>query len=75
MQSAADVAELVGDAFPARAVAGRVSCERMGDFVQQHLMDLVVVISRSQISRDADAALLVIGEPGSSFCVIERETP
>jgi hypothetical protein len=47
----------------------------MGDFVQQHLVDLVVLEALGEVPRDRDPMRAVVAEAGARRRAVEREGP
>ncbi len=75
MHAPADIADLLSNALPFRAVRGTVACHRMGDLVQQHLVNLVVIEALSKQTRDGDPLPRVVALPGAGPSPIEPEGP
>ena len=75
VRGAAHVAEVAGDGLPPGAVARGVPSKGMRDFVQQRLMDLIVVEPGCKVARDCDALALVVTQPCASLRMVEVETP
>ena len=75
VSTAANVAEVASDASPLRSVTGLVPRERVGDLVQQRLVDLMFAVLHREISRNADALLCVVAQTRASFCVVEPKGP
>ena len=57
-----DVAELGRDPAPPGTVPGARTGERVGDLVQQHLVDLVVVVAAGEVPRHRDALRRVVAQ-------------
>ena len=48
---------------------------RVRDLVQQHLVDLVVLVAGGEVLRDGDALVGVVAQPGAGLRVVEAEGP
>src|SRR6185312_11101237 len=75
VQSLALVAELCGHTLPFRSVPRVRPRDRVRDLVQQHLVDLVVLVAAGEVARDTDAAVGVVAEPRPRLRVVEAERP
>jgi len=71
--SATDVAEFERDLLPRWPVCGIETSKSVCHFMQQHLMNFVVVEACGEIARDGDAFVSEVALPGSSLGVIECE--
>lgn len=75
VQAGSLVAEIGRDGTPARTVPRAGSRDRVRDLVQKHLVNLVVLVSASQVTRYGDALCRVVAEAGSCLRVVEPEAP
>ena len=69
------VAEFPSDFFPLRAVTSTGTRNGVGDLVEQHLVDLVVIGAGGKMPRDGDAALLMVALAKPGLRVVELEAP
>lgn len=75
VSAATNITYVTRDTLPGWPVPGGSTSQGMRDFVQQNLMNLVVVKLRSQIARDGNASFCVVAEPRTAFRVIETKAP
>jgi len=60
---------------PCLTVTGASSRDSVGHFVQENLVDVVIISQPCKVARNGDAAFLVIAGTKPSLCVVEGETP
>ncbi|CAO1653560.1 hypothetical protein NYA9BBAC_02450 [Salinibacterium sp. NYA9b] len=75
MEALALIAELFGDGFPLRSMAGTGASHRVRYLMQQDLVDLVILVPRSQIPGHGDAFVREVAEPRARLGVVEGELP
>ena len=71
----ADISEAGGDRLPPRPVGSSRPGDGMGNFVQEHLMDVVVIKSRGEMPRHGDALFGESTHAGAGLGVVESEAP
>ena len=69
------VAQFGRDPTPLRAVARAGPCQSVGNFVQQHLVHIVVAFALGEVSRKRDAALRMIALTKACLCVVKPKRP
>lgn len=75
VRASTDVSQIAGDLLPLRAVGSCGARERVGDLMQQHLVDLVVLEFLGKILRDGDPALRVIAQARPALRIVEAKAP
>lgn len=75
MGALTDVAEFARGRQPLSPVRSPRTGDCVRNFVQQNLVDLIVVESRSKILRNRDFPLRVVALAGSGLGIIEAEGP
>lgn len=73
--SATLVAKFSGGSEPFSAVACSCARDRVSDFVEEDLVDVVVFGQDAQVARHCDASLGVIAGAKTSFRVVKSKTP
>ena len=75
VQALALIAQLFRNCFPLCSVPGTGPSHGMRNLVQEHLVDFVILVARSEILRHGDAFVGVVAEPCASLGVVESELP
>lgn len=75
VRALADIAELARDRLPFRSVRSPHPCDRVGDLVKEHLVNLIVVEPDGEVFRHRDPLVVIVTEPGAGFRRIEPEGP
>jgi hypothetical protein len=73
INSLVQVAKLGRLRLPDLAVTGSLPAERVGYFVQQHLLNNRHVPGFNQVPRDSDSLLRIVTKAGSPDCSIEAK--
>lgn len=61
------VSDLLRNKFPLRAVPRPRPGNRVGNLVQQHLMNFVIIEASRKVARDRDPLRAVVAHPGPRF--------
>ena len=69
------VAQLVGGSFPERAMASSRACHGVRYFVEQHLVDFIILIFCGQVFGDGNVAVRKVAEACAGLGVIKSERP
>ena len=75
MSSTSVVAKLCRDSAPLRPVSRAGPGQGVGDFVQQHLVDVIVAFTLREVSRQGDASLRMIALTKARFRVVKSKRP
>lgn len=70
-----DISELLGNGPPATTVSFCGPRDGVGDFVEEHLVDLVIVSGVGKVPGDGDAFFLMVTLAKAGFGVVEIKTP
>lgn len=75
MGAPSDITQVLGNTSPALPVAFFRAGDGVGDFVEEHLVDLIILGGLSEVPRDGDAFFLMIALAKAGLGVVEIKTP